>query len=62
MDPAIAQETGLIMVNPSAKLLNKINEKVTLLKTSGLTHDDQEILKNRHLRFIWEEPSGDSNI
>lgn len=48
MEPILPTESDLI---------NKINVKVTHLKQSGLSWEDQETLKKqRRLCFIWEEP------
>jgi hypothetical protein len=57
MDPSIPpQADHSTAVGPNAaKVIDKINDKVMLLKTSGLITGDRDVLKNRRLRFVWEE-------
>ncbi|OQE29259.1 hypothetical protein PENFLA_c004G01909 [Penicillium flavigenum] len=45
-------------------MINNIHNKVSLLKTDGLTNRDQKTLKNNRLSFIWGEPrpSSESSV
>lgn len=59
MDQAIPLDPGLLIAQnadtDTQKILTKINEKAGQLKASGLAREDQDILRNGRLSFIWCE-------
>ncbi|KAF4228718.1 hypothetical protein CNMCM6805_001901 [Aspergillus fumigatiaffinis] len=47
---------------PLERFINKINEKIRLLKKGELNTEDRKVLKKGRLCFVWEESLGSSEV
>lgn len=47
---------------PQERFINKINEKVRLLKKGDLNAEDRKVLKTGRLCFVWEESLGSCEV